>query len=399
MRRRVFIGLWGVLFPFSLSGVDLGFSQENHEKIDQNRLDHFSEKYPERPVLGDGSSTREFEPVPTLKIRGFGDFSFDLAHRNHAYESRFYLGSVNLLMTSQISPQLSLLGELSSYRDRYYLDVSNPAFSNSSYFEFQRFALKYTISDRLNVGVGKFHTALGYWNHAYHHGTWLQPSITRPEIYRFEFEGGILPDHSLGLEIYGFKVLNPVDVRYHLGISNGRGKKLWVSQNFKDENRSKALTLFFAVQPHDIEGLQLGGTFYLDAIPIDPSDPAQSYSIDERIFGGHLIYIRERFEFLAEFFQMYHSERITGRDFDTEGGYLQGNIKMPALISYYRYDFINFAEGDPVFLWFHLDIEKHTLGLRWDLFSWNALKFEVNQTKRQNEETSYGFTANTSFTF
>lgn len=399
MRRRVFIGLWRVLFLFFLSGVDLVFSQEHHEKIDQNRLDHFSEKYPERPALGDGSSSLAFEPVPALKIRGFGDFSFDFAHRNRADESGFYLGSVNLLITSQISQKLSLLGELSSYRDFYYLDVSNPAFSNSSYLEFQRFTLKYTISERLNVGVGKFHTALGYWNHTYHHGTWLQPSITRPEIYRFEFEGGILPDHSIGLELYGFKVLNPVDIRYHMGISNGRGKKLWVSQNFKDENRSKALTLFFTVQPHQIEGLQFGSTFYLDAIPIDPNDPAQRYAIDEHILGGHLIYIREQFEFLGEFFQMSHSERVTGRDFDTEGAYFQGNIKMPALISYYRYDFINFAEGDPVFLWFHLDIEKHTLGLRWDLFSWNALKFEVNQAKRQNEETSYGFTANTSFTF
>lgn len=58
-----------------------------------------------------------------------------------------------------------------------------------------------------NIGVGKYHTALGYWNHTYHHGTWLQSSILRPEIYLFEFQGGILPDHSVGVEVFGFQSL------------------------------------------------------------------------------------------------------------------------------------------------------------------------------------------------
>ena len=42
--------------------------------------------------------------------------------------------------------------------------------------------------DRLwfKVAAGRFHTALGYWNETYHHGTYLHTSITRPVAVRFE---------------------------------------------------------------------------------------------------------------------------------------------------------------------------------------------------------------------
>jgi len=390
MHHRVSGGLYVlVLFSFFLR-LPAVFSAEATHVVDQDRLDHFSEKYPE---------PADFDPVPNLKMRGFGDISFSAGKHNDAYASTFTLGNIDLLFTSRINAKLSLLSELSAYRDLYYLDQSNPAFGNSSYLDFQRFALKYTISDDVNIGVGKYHTALGYWNHTYHHGTWLQSSILRPEIYRFEFQGGILPNHSVGVELFGFKAFDFFDLRYHIGVSNGRGKKLWVIQNFKDENRSKALTLFLTAQPTAVAGLRFGGTFYLDTIPEDPNDPAQPNPINERIVGGHLIYIGERYEFLGEFFKLFHSERQTGRDFNTEGGYLQGNIKIAALIAYYRYDEINFAEGNPAFFIFHRDIKKHTVGLRWDIFSWNALKIELNHGKRKNQKRDDGFLANLSFTF
>ncbi len=353
----------------------------------------------EIPVSGTEPDLADFSPIPSLKIRGFGDFSFYASKEDREYESEFYLGNISLLITSNVNTKVSFLGELAPYRDVYYLERTNPGFLNSSYFEFQRFTLKYLVSDSINFKIGRYHTALGYWNQTYHHGTWLQPSILRPEILRFEFQGGILPEHSVGVEYFGYKVIPNLDVKYHLGVSNGRGKKLWVVQNFKDENRSKALSVFLSAEPHSIEGLRFGMIFYLDTVPPDSNDSGQLNPTDERIYGGHFIYLGERAELLSEFFKMYHMEENTGQDYVTEGGYVQANLKLNGLITFYRYDFIDFAENNPVFWGFHKDVRKHTIGVRWDVLPWNALKFELGRLSKKGMPPEYILGLNSSFTF
>ncbi len=258
---------------FSSSGLTL--SEETSEVIDQDNLDHLEEKYPEVP---------ELSPIPKIKIRGFGDCTFSATYQAQVYDTNFNLGNMGLLFSSDLNDRLSFLTELSAYRDIYYLNRTNLGFGNSSYFKSQGFVLKYAVSDDFNIAIGRLHTAMGYWNHTFHHGPWLQPSILRPEIYRFKYIGGILPTHSIGAEIFGFK-----ELRYHIGVSNGREKKPWVVQNFNDANKSKALTLFLTAQPHEVERLRFGGTFYLDTIPPDPANSGQLNKVNEQIAGGHLI--------------------------------------------------------------------------------------------------------------
>ena len=36
-------------------------------------------------------------------------------------------------------------------------------------------------SDRLKVSFGRYHTPINYWNTAFHHGQWLQTTISRPD--------------------------------------------------------------------------------------------------------------------------------------------------------------------------------------------------------------------------
>jgi hypothetical protein len=53
-----------------------------------------------------------------------------------------------------------------------------------------------------NVVVGRFHSAIGYSNTAYHHGTWLQTTTGRPLLFQFEDQGGILPIHNVRLTAF-----------------------------------------------------------------------------------------------------------------------------------------------------------------------------------------------------
>ncbi|WDT80500.1 MAG: hypothetical protein MPW14_01455 [Candidatus Manganitrophus sp.] len=139
------------------------------------------------------------------------------------------------------------------------------AVQNRLVFEMQRVILKYSFSDLVNLQIGRMHTALGYWNHTFHHGTWLQTTVLRPEIYRFdEYDHGLLPVHSVGVEFFGTKAFRPLHLEYHLGVTNGRGKTTNTAdaiQNLRDDNDSKAFNFLLGLTPRLIEGLQVGEAF------------------------------------------------------------------------------------------------------------------------------------------
>ena len=57
---------------------------------------------------------------------------------------------------------------------------------NSDYrSEVERFSLHYAFSDQYKLSAGRYHTPVGYWNSAFHHGSWLQTTISRPRTQKF----------------------------------------------------------------------------------------------------------------------------------------------------------------------------------------------------------------------
>lgn len=332
--------------------------------------------------------------VPALKITGFWDFGFNATLGEDKHSRSFITGELDLFITAEISERVHFMTEAVFYP---------VPIQNRLVFEMQRVLLKYSISDLFNLQIGRMHTALGYWNHAYHHGTWLQTTILRPEIYRFdEYDNGILPVHSIGVELFGTKALRPFDLEYHMGITNGRSKTTNSAddiQNIRDENDSKALSILLGVMPHRIEGLHVGGSLYLDTIPGDAAKPARAKPIDERITGTYAVYLYHQAELLGEFFKINHHDQTSGKDFDTLGFYLQGGYKMAEWTPYYRLDRINYGEGDPYLTSPQIDITKHTFGLRWDLFTWNALKAEYGFFRNPGGERSQFINLNSSATF
>src|SRR6267142_555838 len=45
---------------------------------------------------------------------------------------------------------------------------------NTFSVDVERYLIQYSYNDYLNVAAGRFHTAIGYYNTAYHHSTWFQ---------------------------------------------------------------------------------------------------------------------------------------------------------------------------------------------------------------------------------
>ncbi|MFQ5681099.1 MAG: hypothetical protein ACE5GG_03500 [Candidatus Omnitrophota bacterium] len=330
--------------------------------------------------------------MPRFELRGFSDIEISSAVTPSESNTTFSWGALDLFLTSELTQRLSFLAEMEFHPDKD---------TNSSSFHLERSNLKYSFSDLLNIKVGRMHTALGYWNQAYHHGTWLQTTISRPDIYEFEDDdGGFLPVHSVGLEFSGMRGFDGLDLEYNLALLNGRGRTVTEIQNGKDKNDSKAVNLLFSLSPHNLAGLKFGGGVYYDSIPADPGTAARAQRIVELITGGYISYVNDETEFLWEVFHIAHRDKTSGNDFGTLGFYLQGGYKIgKGLMPYYRFDFVDVGDGDPYFSPNDIDIRRHTLGLRWDVSSWNALKFEYGFVDKKGKDDEHRLTLNSSFAF
>lgn len=328
-----------------------------------------------------------------LTFQGFGDVTFRSNEGNGRFDSSedsnfFALGGLDLFITSQISERISFLNEtvFEIEPDGNVLDI-------------ERLFIKYVVADYLKVTVGRVHTALGYWNQAFHHGSWLQTTIDRPDVYAFEDEAGILPIHAVGIELSGTYDFGPFDLDYTFNIANGRGEIVDEVQNVADKNDSKAVGLMVSIKPEIMPGLFFGGNFYLDDIP----DSSTHGEIDEFIIGGHVGYLYSNCEFLLEGFNIEHDDNAPGEDeHSTLGAYAQVAYRLGQWKPYYRYDIVRLNKRDTFYLASFdemSDVNRHTVGIRYDITTFNAIKVEYNHLDASHGGNMDSFALNTSFSF
>lgn len=325
---------------------------------------------------------------PKLVIKGFGDVNFRLFKEkatNDDTRNSFFLGQIDLFLTSQLAERVSVLAEL----------VAKFRTNNDPFYDVDRIHITYHLSDTANIRLGKMHAALGYWNQTYHHGAWFQTTAARPEIYLFN---GILPIHLIGIELYGTKALGPVDIDYTVSAGNGRGKTLADTTNVSDFNNAKAVNVLASIAPAAIPGFKIGGDLWLDTIP--PGDTATRVdSIKERLWGVHAVYLNGPVELLAEYFEMNHVVKSAARpSYDAQGAYAQAAYQISAEWKpYYRFDYQNVESGNP-YLTAPGRLQRHTVGARWDPFTWNGLKLELSAGRRDGHNER-ALLAQTAFTF
>ena len=332
------------------------------------------------PTMGATSWEPEAGP-PKLQLRGFGHVQYDTARERPrgggAREStnHFTVGAIDLFISSQIAEDVSFFTETEwdfSAEGKGKLDV-------------ERVILKFDVVPWFNISGGRGHTALGYWNQTFHHGTWLQTTTERPLIYAFNSDGGILPIHFVGLEFAGNIDTKLGLVSYLANVANGRSEVLGEEQMKVDGNDSKMLSLMVTLEPK--EDLGIGFSVLSDRIPGDPAlDPSRAKRIDELIFGAHTYYQAYPYDFIAEILAVQHDDHTSSQDFNHYGGYVQLGYALGLWKPYYRFDFLNIKSGDPYFTDFTAaplqpirgaeTTVQHTVGLRWDLRTYMALKAE-----------------------
>ncbi|MGH9479843.1 MAG: hypothetical protein ACRD1A_11475, partial [Terriglobales bacterium] len=177
---------------------------------------------------------------PSLAIQGFADLDFSAQdHRGERVgtatgftppgeSSGFSLGQFVLHFAGQLSPRVS-----------YFAEVSWTAGANGFTTTLERSVLRYDFNDNFKISVGRYHTPIIYWNTAYHHGLWLQTTISRPEL--IQFGGRLIPVHFVGMLAQGtVPQSGSLNLQYDVGIGNGRNDSIGEPGNAGDANNNRA---------------------------------------------------------------------------------------------------------------------------------------------------------------
>ncbi len=351
---------------------------------------------PAEPQLEE-QEVRAAEPqFPSFAFRGFADLTFFAESDPRpspdgapSGDSAFALGMLDFFLTANLSRNLTFLAEV----------VVELEEDGQSEVDPERFLLKYAWSDAFRVAIGRSHTALGYWNEAYHHGLFLQPTVNRPQGLEWEDSGGVLPVHSVGLELSGRARTGPWEVAYVANLANGRGKDRETVQTTGDLNDEKAAAgKVSASYSFGGGGLVFGASAYRDVIPANREVAGREGEMDELIRGAHLRYRGRRLEVLGEFFAIRHQDQATRREFDHVAWYALVIGRLGRWQPYVGVDVLDFEPGDLFYAPDDEDLDRYLVGIRYDIAPVAALKVEARRDERPTD-SNHVLALQAAFTF
>ena len=333
---------------------------------------------------------------PNLHIAGFGDIDF--SQTKHPEGPRgFSLGQFVLHMASELSPRVTFFGEI-SFTARSDAGTGSPAATGFN-AEIERMILRFDESDRFKVSFGRYHTPINYWNTAFHHGQWLQTTISRPEM--IQFGGRFLPVHFVGALAEGGVPAGGWNVNYEAGFGNGRGNVISRGGDAGDNNDFRATLLTLFSKPDHLYGLQFGGSIYFDKITL-PDTP----DIGERIVAGYAVWQKETPELIAEVASVRHEPSQGGLVTWSHAYYIQAAYRLPqfnhTFKPYFRFEHVGVNSQDHVFqVQPVLNLDGGvTLGLRYDASPFAAIKGEYrNWSRGGTTPRNYGGFFQICFTF
>jgi len=331
---------------------------------------------------------------PVLRIRGFADFNLDAGQDANPLifplgtpaHTSFQFGEFDLFLSSNLSKRVSFLSEIVYGSDQ----------TNDWGLDIERLEVSYKASPYFEISGGRFHSSIGYYNTAFHHGTWFQTATGRPFMFYFEDSGGILPVHGVGVTTTGLVPhTGRLGLHWIAEVSNGRSSdpSLQPVQNFLSDKDHKAFNVAAYAKPEWVPGLQVGGSYYRDRLV-----PFGTPDVNQSIGSFYAVYTNSNWESLNEIVLLRNHPDGMTRSFNAPLGYTQISRKFRSYRPYYRFQYVNVPAGDPVNI-FTGRYESHSVGLRMDFTDYVALKAQYNRLYQRSVSPENGLDLQMAFTF
>ncbi|HEX8895577.1 MAG TPA: hypothetical protein VF783_19770 [Terriglobales bacterium] len=348
-----------------------------------------SKSYPSDPEKMDVSKTM-------LHIRGFADFGLGGSTQKEG-SAAFTMGELNLFITSNISDRLKFLSEIVfENEDEGQYSSQYSGRSNDFTVDVERALLEYSYNDYLNLAIGRYHTAIGYYNTAYHHSAWVQTALGRPLLFAFEDEGGILPLHEVGVSVSGRIPSGDLGLHYVAEVGNGWSTRTPINSVVEmplNVNNHEAENIALFVRPDNVPGLQAGFSLYREML-----SPTEKQRIRETIWDAYVMLARGKFEWLNEGLVIRHNVLGTSDVYETPGFYTQLSKRFGSYTPYFLYQYINAPVNEPIFP----DVGLRTgpsLGVRFDATESIAFKLQYDYTALRRQPGINSLGLQVGFTF
>lgn len=263
--------------------------------------------------------------------------------------------------------------------------------------ELERLQFGWRASPATMVWLGRFHAISKYWTTEYHHGQFMQTSISRPGLEAWEDESGAMPSHVTGLLVEhdierGSGRFIDFDVAVGIGPVFEKDE-LKPFDVFGETGGDLAFNARVVVRPDAVSDNQVGVAVGWTDIPVmSESSPelADLDHVDQLSIGlfadwrwddwraiGSSVYFRNdlrytdsdiRDEYVASYVQLEYQAATDWTVFGrTEFGTSEDRSPFLRLL--------------PAFI-----AHRHMLGVRWDFRNQQSLTFEVADTSTQGED-------------
>ncbi len=320
--------------------------------------------------------------APEFNVIGFGDIRY--VSRDGTDQDGFVIGQAVAHLSASLGDSLGVFAEFSATgKDAEYS------------FGVERFIVKYDFSDTFKLSAGRYHTPIGYWNSAFHHGAWLQTSTTRPEMVKFGSK--LVPIHFVGVLLEGNVPATNLGLTYKVGYGNGRHANIAQPGDAGDINSDKAWMLQLNSRPKNIYCLDFGLGFYNDEVELE-MDP----DVKESTVSAYAAWTKESPEIIVEFLHSEHEQvmdsSVSG---DVDAWYAQFAYRLKGKHDqwkpYLRFEKQEIDDTDPLLGIQGLNQEASILGVRWDFNPYAALKAEYRNEEFNNGGRENNFRVQISF--
>lgn len=312
-------------------------------------------------------------------LHGFADVGAGVA--SGAGASGFTNGSVDFYLTPQLSVRVKSLIELVFEYDA----------EGALLVDLERIQVGYALSDVGTLWLGRFHTPIGFWNTAYHHGTQIQTSVTRPRFIDFEDAGGTLPVHTVGSLFTGNRRVGPGRVFYDLFVGNAQRilDGTLDPQNVAGPHNAFGGGFNVAYRHGTTDAWPRVGVHMYGTASGREEDPS---STPARFIGAYVARENETWEVLGEYYRFSDPARGPEPGPHSWAAFLQVATPIGDYAPYVRFERLA-VNGSERFLTFQTSgtsYRRAVAGLRFELTPTAALKVEVSRDRSDDTRSETG---------
>ena len=327
------------------------------------------------PVAGADDGQHDFLLLPSVDTLDTFDESDPVA------EDSFVRPSLNVLY-SYTGGRFRFLGE--------YLWSSTES-------ELERLQFGWRAGSNTMWWFGRFHNTSKFWTTEFHHGQYMQTSITRPSVEDWEDESGPIPSHVTGVTLE-HTVPGASQDAWNMGFSLGLAPRFVKDElapfDFLEPESDHGLSFNgrISYRPDMLGNKQIGALVGWNDINVDQQSSPDLAGLDDiqqltvGLFGD---WRWNNWRLLGSVVHFEHDLRYTTGVVKDEflAGYLQAEYEVGEEWTLFgRIDHSTDEDNSPYLMLLPAFVShRHMLGVRWDFSQKQALTMEAADTSTQGQ--------------